>query len=225
MPDNILISEAKDHVAAITLNRPKKKNALSIGLRDEMTGTLSKLSADPNVKAVVIRGSENIFSAGFDLDEFKLAANDSDFNEKLWASSDRYHHACLFFPLPLIAAINGPAIAGGFDLAVMCDIRIASQEAYFSHPEISFGPVLYFPLQEIVGGAVARELCLTGRRVDADEAFALRLVSSVVPKEELESEVSRFTTLVTQASRENLIRTKSKIIQRAALGDGKTLDM
>ena len=87
--------------------------------------------------------------------------------ERLWPSSDRYHRTCLDFPLPLIAAVNGPALAGGFDLAVMCDIRVAAEEAAFAHPEISFGDVVYGPLHDLVGGAVARELCLTGRRIDA----------------------------------------------------------
>ena len=125
MGKHILTSEIKDHVSTLTLNRAEKKNALSIALRDEMTETLGELSANPDVKVVVITGAGNVFSAGFDLAEFNVAAADPEFNNELWASSDRFHHACLFFPLPLIAAVNGPAIAGGFDLATMCDIRIA----------------------------------------------------------------------------------------------------
>jgi enoyl-CoA hydratase/carnithine racemase len=225
MPEHILISEIKDHTSTLTLNRPEKKNALSITLRDEITEALGELSSNPDVKVVVITGAGNVFSAGFDLEEFNVAATDPEFDKELWASSDRFHHACLFFPLPLIAAVNGPAIAGGFDLATMCDIRIACSEAYFSHPEISFGPVLYSPLYELVGGALARELCLTGRKVGADEALSLRLVSSVVPRNELEAEVERFTPLIAQASRENLMRTKSKIIERARLTKRATLDL
>ena len=225
MTEHILVSEVNENVSTITLNRPEKKNALSIALRDDVTEALGILSANPDVKVVVITGAGNMFSAGFDMKEFQLSLTDPGFNGMLWASSDRFHHACLFFPLPLIAVINGPAIAGGFDLATMCDIRIASSEAYFSHPEISFGQVMYSPLHELVGGAIARELCLTGRKVGAEEALSLNLVSKVVPNADLEKEVTHFTSQITQAPREYLIQTKSKIIQRARFSGLATLNL
>jgi enoyl-CoA hydratase len=225
MFEHILVSEPKDHAVVLTLNRPHKKNTLSIALRDEITEALDQLAATSEVKVVVITGAGNTFSAGFDLNEFQLADNDPQMKEALWASSDRYHHTCLHFPLPLIAAVNGAAIAGGFDLATMCDIRIACPEAYFSHPEMTFGKVMYSPLHDLVGGAVARELCLTGRRVNTDEALTLRLVSSVVPRQELEAEVARFTALMTRAARENLMDTKAKAIQRAAFTTRATLEL
>ena len=84
------------------------------------------------------------------------------------------------FPKPLLAAINGPAVAGGMDLCVLCDFRIASANATFGHPEIKFGaPPLFTPLQWIVGMGVARDLCLTGRRIDADEALRIGLVNRI----------------------------------------------
>jgi enoyl-CoA hydratase len=209
----------------ITLNRPEKKNALSIALRDELTEALEQLAADERVKVVILTGAGDTFTAGFDLKEFQRASEDPDFGKQLWASSDRYHHACLFFTLPLIAMVNGPAIAGGFDLATMCDIRIACPEAYFSHPEISFGPVLYSPLREIVGGGVARDLCLTGRHVDAQEALSIGLVSRVVPRGDLMNEALLFASFITRASRDHLIGTKKKIIERAALKEDATLDL
>src|SRR5207245_2430415 len=115
--------------------------------------------------------------------------------------SARFHAAVLQFPLPLIAAVNGPALAGGFDLAVMSDVRVAADTARFSHPEIEFGDVIYGPLHDVVSGGLARELCFTGRVVEAREAKALGLVSSVVPVEELASEVLRFTALINRAPR------------------------
>ena len=98
----------------------------------------------------------------------------------LWASSDRYHDAVAQCPLVTIAAVNGPAIAGGFDLAVLCDLRVASATARFAHPEYTFGDVVYGPLHDLVGGAVARELTMTGRVLSAQEAKALHLVTDVV---------------------------------------------
>ena len=78
----------------------------------------------------------------------------------------------LRFPLPTVAAVNGPALAGGFDLAVLCDLRVAATTARFAHPERTFGDVVYGPLHDLVGGAVARELCFTGRVVDATDEGA-----------------------------------------------------
>lgn len=225
MPENILISDVRDAVATITLNRPQKKNALSIALRDEVSNALDALAADPGVKVVIITGAGDVFSAGFDLSEFQIAAQDPAFHKTLWASSDRFHQTCINFPLPLIAAVNGPAIAGGFDLATMCDIRIATPEAKFSHPEIAFGEVIYSLLHDLVGGAVARELCLTGREVKADEALALRLVTKIVPRERLEAETAALAALVTRSPREVVISTKRKIIARARIGGGGTLEL
>ncbi len=223
--ENIFVSEVENEVVTITLNRPKKKNALSIALRDEISDTLTKLSGNNAVKVVVIKGAGDVFSAGFDLKELQKGMKDKNFNGTLWSSSDRFHHSVLFFPLPIIAAVNGPAIAGGFDLATMCDIRVCTENAVFSHPEISFAEVMYSPLHELLGGALARELCLTGREVDAEEAKQINLVTCIVPQDFLEEEVKRITAQITRASRDNLIKTKSKIIQRANITGRLTLEL
>lgn len=223
--ENIIISEVKNEVVTITLNRPEKKNALSVILRDEISDALNKLSGNSALKTVVITGTGDVFSAGFDMKEFQKGMMDKDFNGKLWSSSDRFHHSILFFPLPIIAAINGPAIAGGFDLATMCDIRVCTENTIFSHPEISFSEVMYSPLHELLGGTLARELCLTGRKVTAEEAKQINLVTSVVPQNSLEKEVKRIAAQINRASRDNLIKTKSKIIQRANITGRLTLEL
>jgi len=217
----VLRTAPEDGVVTLTLNRAEKKNALSIALRDELSGALDDLCGEEAVKTVVVTGAGDVFSAGFDLGEFQQP----ELTDQLWASSDRFHAAVLQFPLPLIAAVNGPAIAGGFDLAVMSDVRVAADTARFSHPEIEFGDVVYGPLHDIVGGGLARELCFTGRVVDAQEAKSLGLVSSVVPVDELASEVTRYTALIGRAPRDVLLRTKAKAIRRAAVVRDKTLDL
>ena len=224
MPENIRVESSPAGVATITLSRPEKKNALSIALRDEVSDALTALAGDPAVKLIVVTGAGDVFSAGFDLKEFR-DLGDPAHAERLWASSDRFHHAVLSCPLPTIAAVNGPALAGGFDLAILCDLRIAASGASFAHPEIAFGDVVYAPLHELVGGAVARELALTGRTVDATEALALRLVSSVVPPQELPAEVERWAAQILQAPRELLLRTRQKIIRRAGVHPARTLDL
>src|SRR4029077_726660 len=87
--------------------------------------------------------------------------------EAIWPSSDRFHHALLRFPLPTVAAVNGLALGGGFDLAVLCDLRVAADSARFAHPEHTFGDVVYGPLRELVGGAVAREATIGGPALTA----------------------------------------------------------
>ena len=98
-------------IATITLNRPEKRNALSIAVRDAVSDALGRLAADEDCKVVVVTGAGDVFSAGFDLREFEQP----ELAEELWASSDRFHRAWLEFPLPTVAAVNGPALAGGFD--------------------------------------------------------------------------------------------------------------
>ena len=187
--DELLIERADDHVV-LTLNRAERRNALSVALRDTISDALEDLAEDSGVKVVVITGAGQTFSAGFDLKEFDRAATDEDFMRELWASSDRFHRGVLSFPLPLVAAVNGPAIAGGFDLAVMCDLRVATTSARFSHPERSFGDMIYGPLHDLVGGAVARELTIGGRELTADEAFAVHLVGAVVEPDQLMTQVA-----------------------------------
>jgi enoyl-CoA hydratase len=225
MPEHILVSAVRDAAVTITLNRPAKKNALSIALRDEVSDALDAIAKDEAVKVAVLTGAGDVFSAGFDLAEFQVAAQDAAFHKKLWASSDRFHQTCVNFPLPLIAAVNGPAIAGGFDLVTMCDIRIGAPEAKFSHPEIAFGQVIYSLLHDLVGGAVARELCLTGREVKAEEALALRILSKIVPRGSLDEGVRAIAALVNRSPREVVLSTKRKIIARAGIAEGGTLEL
>ena len=224
--DAILVVERADEYATLTLNRPQKRNALSVALRDAISNALDELAADPAVKVVVITGAGPVFSAGFDLSEFERAAGDDAFGKALWASSDRYHETVLHFPLPTVASINGPALAGGFDLAVLCDIRIAATTARFAHPERTFGDVVYGPLHDLVGGAVARELTIGGRELDADQALAVHLVGEVVPAEALATATQATVARIVAAPRDVLMRTKAKALRRAGYAQGTaTLDL
>jgi enoyl-CoA hydratase/carnithine racemase len=219
----VLTRECGEGVRQLTLNRADKKNALSIELRDEMSDVLGAMARDDAVKVVVVTGAGDTFSAGFDLKEFD-DLDDEAHAGRLWESSDRWHRALIEFPLPIVAAVNGPALAGGFDLAVMCDVRLAATTARFAHPEQAFSDVVYGPLHDLVGGAVARDLCLTGRSVAAEEALGLQLVSMVVPREDLEREALAVASRISRAPRDILLRTKAKAIRRAGVS-GATLDL
>jgi len=209
MGRDIATQVADDGVATLTLARPERRNALSIKLRDEITQQLDSWATDPTIRAVVLTGAGSTFCAGFDLDEFAQG----DLARRIRDSSRRYHLAVWRFPKPLLAAVNGPALAGGMDLCVLCDFRIASVNAVFGHPEIKFGaPPLFTPLQWIVGLGVARELCLTGRRIDADEAMRVGLVNSVTEPARLLDDASAMARTIIEAPQAALEGTKRYLI-------------
>ena len=208
MPYELLLTERRDKVALVTLNRPDKRNALSIALRNEIDRCLGELESDDGVSAVVITGAGPVFCAGFDTTEVA-----PDKLEAVEESSNRYHRRLAQFGKPLLAAVNGPAMGGGLDLAVLCDVRIAVEGAAFAHPEIKFGaPVLFGPLREIIGGGLARELCLSGRRIDVQEALRIGLVTKVVPADRLLDETVALATTIAEAPLPALMATKRMII-------------
>lgn len=209
MSRDIATQVADDGIATLTLTRPERRNALSIKLRDEITERLDSWATDPAVRAVVLTGAESTFCAGFDLDEFAQA----NLAPRIKDSSHRYHLAVWQFPKPLVAAVNGPAVAGGMDLCVLCDFRIASDAAVFGHPEIKFGaPPLFTPLQWIVGMGIARDLCLTGRRIDANEALRIGLVNSVSEPTRLLDDAMAMARSIIEAPQAALECTKRYLI-------------
>jgi enoyl-CoA hydratase len=224
-PPLVLLTGPDEHgVAVVTLNRPEKKNALSIALREELATLLGGLSDDQSARALVITGSGGNFSSGFDLREFDIT--EPGHQQRLWESSDVFHHAVYGFPLPVIAAVDGISYAGGFDLAVLCDLRIATHRAEFAHPETAYGPVVYGPLHDLVGGAIARDLVLTGRKVDAQTALRLHLVSEVTDPGNLAGRAAALARQISRAPRESLMRNKRKFIARSAIAPGtSTLDL
>ncbi len=171
-----------DGVGLVTLRRGAQLNAISVRMRQEISHCLGAWRSRPDVRAVLLTGEGRAFSAGFDLAEFR----DPALREELLASSTAYHRDVWSFPKPTLAAVNGLAAGGGLDLATLCDLRICAEGAWFSHPELKHGaPPLFTPLRWIVGDAVARDLCLTRRRVAAGEALRVGLVSQVAPADGL----------------------------------------
>ncbi len=213
MGELVRVSEVEEGVVSVVLDRPEKKNALSIALRDEMSEALDQVATDDTVRAVILAGAGDTFCAGFDLSEFSVT--EPGFQERLWSSSDRFHRTVLLFPLPIIAAVQGAALAGGFDLAVMCDIRVAAMNATFGHPEQRWSDVVFNPLADLVGSGPARDLCLTGRTIDAATALRIGLVSMVVELDALDHEARLTATMVARGPRDALMRTKAKALQRA----------
>lgn len=166
-------------VATVELNRPDKRNALTERMRQEVIDCLARYDADDAVSVVVLSGVGESFCAGLDRDE--MVSVDPAQRKRTAASSAAFHRAVLYFSKPLIAAVDGYALGTGFDLALMCDARISTHRAQFGHPEVPMGAVpLYSPLKDIVGAGWARELCLTGRRIDGTLARDIGLVTDLV---------------------------------------------
>ena len=181
MNDSMTILEEKDGIAVLTLNRPKKRNALSRALREELVQRLDELAKSDDVRAVVLTGAGPAFCAGFDRSE--LAGGEM---EEVFADAMEYHRRVYTFSKPLIAAVNGPALGGGCDLAAMCDFRLAATTAVFGQPQVRFGAAAAYDLMRaVLGTGAAREMCLTGRSYDAEEALQIGFVNRVLAPEDL----------------------------------------
>ena len=211
--DQLRVEIGDDGVGTLTLDRPRKRNALSIELREAITATLAEWGGDHSVRVVVIAAEGPAFCAGFDLEQFARP----ELAQRIKESSTAYHRAVWEFGKPTIAAVGGPAMGGGFDLATLCDLRIASTDAVFGHPEIKLGaPPLFTPLRWLVGDGVARELLLTGRRVDAAEALRIGLVSRVAEPGELDEAARGLALEVAEAPQAALEATKAYLVGDAA---------
>ncbi len=209
------VRETEERIGIVTLNSPDKRNALSIQLRKEIMACLEQWSGDVNIGVVIFTGAEPVFSAGFDLKEFSRP----DLVEDVFRSSSIYHRVVWRFPKPTVAAINGPAFGGGFDLATLCDTRICSPAAVFGHPEIKFGaPPLYTPLRWIVGDGLARDLCFTGRTIDAEEARRIGLVSEVVTGEDVLGRAMSHARTILEAPLPTLEIAKGYMIDNSGKG-------
>ena len=187
-----LIYEVKDSIATLTLNRPDRLNALGGSLRDDLHDAITRSAADPDVRVMIITGAGKGFCSGGDvkaMSEAKEGRRERPLMEKIAPGRDRTLLAMRDAPQPIIAAVNGAAAGAGMNLALGCDIRLASTAAKFSqafvkrglHPD--WGGTYFLP--RVVGMAKACELIFTGAVIDAAEALRLGIVSQVLAPEEL----------------------------------------
>jgi len=183
-----LIYEKKDHIAYVTLNRPQALNVYNIQMRDDLYQVLGAIKDDPEVRVAIFRGAgEKAFCAGADLSEFLSApspviARQARFVRDVWG-------LFLSVPQPLIAAIHGYALGSGIEIALCCDIRIASEDAKFGLPEVGLGIIPAAggtqTLPRTIGIARAFDMLLANRRLNSEEAHRAGLVNQVVPKNKL----------------------------------------
>ena len=181
---SLVATSVDGHVALCRLNRPDARNALSPELMAELAGALEGFDADPEVRCIVIAGSDEAFAAGADI----RALAEREFHEALFHPAAAFWRRVAECRTPLIAAVSGWALGGGCELALICDLIVASETAEFGQPEITLGII---PggggtqrLARAVGKQRAMELVLTGRRFDAAEAERMGIVNVVTKKRE-----------------------------------------
>jgi enoyl-CoA hydratase len=217
-----IVFEIVDAVARITLNRPERRNALNRAALREVGQALNEAEANPDVRAVIVRGAGGCFCSGFDLKE-QMEIRPS--GEAQWRpilrddfdSIMRFWH----FPKPTIAAVDGPCLAGGCELALACDLTIASENALFGEPELKFGAgIVVMILPWLVGHKFAKEIILTGAdRVSAQRAREIGMINRIVPAEELDATALRLASHIA-AIDPGLVKQTKRAINRMLEAQG-----
>jgi enoyl-CoA hydratase/carnithine racemase len=200
--------EKEGNIALLIIDRPELKNALNLDLLESISQAFTDLEQDKGVNAVVLTGSDEVFCAGFDMNTVMKLGQDKmqkvDLIEKAFLSVLRY-------PMPVIAAVSGPAIAAGFDLMVLADIRIFSQTAKVGQAEIRWALTpLNDPLWKIVGMGRAKEMTMTGRIYSAEEARQMGLANYVYPVESYLDEAKKLAHKIAAFDRQALKANKDQ---------------
>lgn len=205
----VTVERSPDGWAMLTLNRPERLNTLSIQLRQALEREIAALEQDPAIHVLILTAAGKMFTAGLDLDEWNSAAPDP--------AAAAYRHDAVAalhqFRGPVIAAVNGPAITGGLELVLACDVIVASERARFADTHVRVGLLPGWGgsvrLVRRIGIAKAKELALTARTLHADEALRMGLVNHVVPHEELLPFAQSMARDMLKADPENLKAYKS----------------
>lgn len=195
-----ILLETHGRVGLITLNRPQALNALNAQIVSELNQALDGFEADSNIGCIVLTGSKKAFAAGADIKEMAELTYPQIYLDDLFSDSDRVANR----RKPIIAAVNGFALGGGCELALMCDFILAGDNARFGQPEINLGVLPGMGgtqrLTRAVGKAKAMEMCLSGRLIDAVEAERCGIVARIVPSDELLDEALKVAALIAKKS-------------------------
>lgn len=190
----VLTWERDGPIVVLALNRPETRNMISVELTDALVDACQRLNADISIKCAILTANGHVFCAGGNLKamrnrEHHFAGNPAEMRRYYDLGVQRLARAFTAIDVPVVAAVNGAAIGAGLDLALLCDVRIASESAKFAESFIKLGLVSAaggsWLLQRLVGPAVAAELTLTGDEFDAQRALQLGVVSQVLPPEQL----------------------------------------
>jgi enoyl-CoA hydratase len=206
-PQSSVLSEREGAILTLTLNRPDKSNSLHPDLVKELSTALRAAEADNTLNVIVLTGAGRSFCAGLDLS--LLAKWTIEEKIEYLRTATAIFQQVWSLPQPVIAAVNGPAIAGGFDLAAFCDIRLAAHDALFGQAEINIGLTqIVHPLYKTIGLARAKELAMTGQNISGEEAYRIGLVNHVYAKEELMPRAMEMARVLASKPRGALFETK-----------------
>jgi enoyl-CoA hydratase/carnithine racemase len=194
-----LLVEKKKAYAVVQLNRPHDMNAISKEMRRELYEAFVDLETDPEIKAIVLTGGEYVFSAGMDVKEMSVLTDQE--GDEFLSSMMKYLKKIYACRKPVIAAVGGIALGGGFNLVTVCDLVVASETAIFCHPELKFGfNPFFYPLSQIVGITKAKEIVMLGEPIGANEALTIGLVNKVEPPEKFMSVAESMAETLSQRS-------------------------
>lgn len=225
---SVLLKDISDRIGMITLNRPAARNALSTQLLRELRAGIAELDASDDVDVIILTGADPAFSAGLDLKELgSTGQNLGSTNETPRVLGDEPNYPWAPTTKPIIGAVNGVAITGGFELALQCDILIASERAAFgdTHTRVGILPGwgLSVLLPQAVGVRRALEMSLTGNFMMADEALHFGLVNHVVPHDELIPRARKLATDMVGNNQDGLreLLASYRAIHRLSVGEGE----
>jgi enoyl-CoA hydratase/carnithine racemase len=213
-------------VARVTLDRPEKRNALSLELMDELTGVLQRLGARPDARAIVVEGAGVAFSAGHDLSE--MVGRDLLFYQRLFDSCTELMETIHRVPQPVIAKVHGIATAAGCQLVAACDLAVAADDARFATPGVTIGlfcstPMV--PLSRAIGRKRALEMLLTGAPISAPTALEWGLVNRVVPVSDLDAAVDELVAAISSSSPLTLAIGKEAFYEQVELDEHRAYDL
>jgi enoyl-CoA hydratase/carnithine racemase len=215
-----------DGVARVRLDRPDKRNALSLELMDELVGVLKRLGERGDVRAVVLEGAGVAFSAGHDLSE--MVGRDLPFYQRLFDRCTELMETIHRMPQPVIAKVHGTATAAGCQLVAACDLAVAADEARFATPGVKIGlfcstPMV--PLSRAIGRKRALEMLLTGEPISAATALDWGLVNRVVPAEDLDAAVDELVAAIARSSPLTVGIGKQAFYQQLELDEHRAYDL
>lgn len=196
MPQNLVLLEREKSAARLVINRPEKRNPLSLEVCRILTTYLDKLATDDEVKVVGVTSAGDIaFCSGSDLNDVEHMFNDPAFKTEIRADTMRFHETLRNFPKPTISFVNGICFGGGVTLCLDTDLAIASEKAIFGLPEIRYGIVPAYTGPAVLNSMQRRQalwMILTGQNITSEEAYRYGLVNKIVPHEKLREEEHRF---------------------------------
>ncbi|UCG33099.1 MAG: enoyl-CoA hydratase/isomerase family protein [Phycisphaerales bacterium] len=222
--NQLVLSEQRDGLRLLTLNRPQKRNALTVALLKELHAATGEAIEDEAVRCIAITGAGPGFCAGMDLHEVQELREDPprrrEAGDIFYETFDRLYHC----PKPTIAAVNGPAVAGGAGLMTVCDLVIAAETARVGYPEVKRGlvaAIVMVYLTRQIGERRAKQLLLTGELVSASRAAEMGLVNEVVPADQLMARVEHWANVFLESTPDALERTKRVLIEIQGLDKEK----